>query len=370
MNISRGIALLVLGLAYFAGLSPARTEEPAARWRDVSMDDYRAHLEELSKLTATCAKARDLKSCDPVLVGKDDRIALDSAPGAGRSVGEHRVIRYEWLRVLFARAEQTDAAIDATGSFVTQGPMGASAAEKPRATSQLLGDAQARIGYDLAQAAETQEAVPQHAREQAVMRQVLAEREFRGLKKPNRRDTLLERLGNWLNRVFAGLGKLQPHSAWLGWALTYGFLLLVGAGLVVALLRLERSWRVRLVPESDGPAPGAVSARDWQLWLADARQAAGAGRWREAIHFLYWAAISRLESKRLWPADRARTPREYLALVAGDDPRRAPLSSLTGDFERIWYGGRAAGEGDFRRAEEVAARLIGAAAVDGQGRGL
>ena len=132
MNISRGIALLVLGLAYFAGLGAARTEEPAGRWRDVSMDDYRAHLEELSKLTAACAKARDLKSCDPVLVGKDDRVALDSAPGAGRSAGEHRVIRYEWLRVLFARAEQTDAAIDATGNFVTQGP-GERAPRKSRA---------------------------------------------------------------------------------------------------------------------------------------------------------------------------------------------------------------------------------------------
>lgn len=360
---------MALGLACFAGLGVARAEEPAGRWRDVSMDDYRAHLEELRALTAACVKARDLKNCDPELVGKDDRIALNPAPGTGRNATEHRMIRYEWLRVLFARAEQADSVTDASGNVVTRGSKGASAAEKPRTTSQLLGDVQTRIAFDLAQAAATQEAAPQHAREQAAMRQVLAEREFRGLKKPNRRDTLLERLGNWLNRAFAGLGKLQTHSAWLGWALTYGFLVLVGAGLVAALLRLERRWRVRLVPESDGPAPGAASARDWQLWLADARRTAGAGQWREAVHFLYWAAISRLESKRLWPADRARTPREYLALVAAEDSRRAPLSSLTGDFERIWYGGRAAGEGDYRRAEEVAARLIGAAAVDGQRSG-
>ena len=166
------------------------------------------------------------------------------------------------------------------------------------------------------------------------------------------------------------VGQAADALAWLGWALTYGFLLAVGVGLVVMLLRLERRWRVRLVPESIGPAPGAASARDWQLWLADARRAAAAGRWREAVHFLYWAAISRLESKRMWPADRARTPREYLALVAGDDPRRAALAALTGDFERIWYGGRAAGEGDYRRAEEVAAGLIGSGtAMDAQGSG-
>jgi hypothetical protein len=121
---------------------------------------------------------------------------------------------------------------------------------------------------------------------------------------------------------------------------------------------LESRWRVRLVPDDAGPATNAASARDWQLWLEDARRAAGAGLWREAIHYVYWASISRLESKRLWPADRARTPREYLALVAPDDPRRARLAQLTGSFELTWYGGRTAGERDYRRAEELAKGLI------------
>ncbi len=101
-------------------------------------------------------------------------------------------------------------------------------------------------------------------------------------------------------------------------------------GLAWGLMQNERRWRIRLLPENNGPAPDAASARDWQLWMADAREAAAHGLWREAIHFLYWAVISRLESKRLWPADRARTPREYLALVAPDDPRKPGLASLTG----------------------------------------
>jgi hypothetical protein len=126
-----------------------------------------------------------------------------------------------------------------------------------------------------------------------------------------------------------------------------------------ALLQTERRWRVRLVPPSDRPAPEAASARDWQLWLADARKAAAAGLWREAIHLVYWAAISRLESKRLWPADRARTPREYLALMMPEDPRRDGLASLTRSFERTWYGGREAAESDYRNAEALAVSLIG-----------
>jgi hypothetical protein len=158
--------------------------------------------------------------------------------------------------------------------------------------------------------------------------------------------------------LFASFSKLQANVAWLGPVLVWGFVLAVCVGLVWGLMQLERRWRIRLVPESDGPAAGAASARDWQLWLADARSAAAAGLWREAIHFVYWASISRLESKRLWPADRARTPREYLSLVAAEDPRRAGLARLTRSFERTWYGGRAAGESDYKKAEELAAALI------------
>jgi hypothetical protein len=103
------------------------------------------------------------------------------------------------------------------------------------------------------------------------------------------------------------------------------------------------------------------------LWLEDARRCAASGQWREAIHFVYWAAISRLESRRLWPADRARTPREYLALVAAEDPRRPGLSQLTGAFERFWYGGRPAAESDYRNAENLASALMSGGTSAGSG---
>jgi hypothetical protein len=203
------------------------------------------------------------------------------------------------------------------------------------------------------------------------MRQVLAGRDFRGLKDPTVRDSAMERLGNWLNKLFEGAARLRSRSAWIGRVIVWGFILAVCVGLIWGLLQLERRWRIRLVPENEGPATQAASARDWQLYLEDAHRTAAAGEWRQALHFVYWAAISRLESKRLWPADRARTPREYLALVAQDDPRRAGLASLTGSFERTWYGGRAAGESDYRQAEELAAELISGSgtAIRAGGRG-
>jgi hypothetical protein len=228
----------------------------------------------------------------------------------------------------------------------------------PPTTTQLLEDAETRLARDLVEAGAAAVPAPDHASERSVMKQVLAGREFSDLEEPSAKDSVLEKAGNWLNHVLESAMKASARAPWLGRALVWGFILAVCLALVWGLLQLERRWRIRLVPEDRGPATGAASAIHWQLWLEDARRAAAAGQWREAIHFLYWAAISRLESKRLWPADRARTPREYLALVALEDPRQPGLATLTGSFERVWYGGRAAEESDYRRAEQIATALI------------
>ncbi len=329
------------------------------------MEDYRRHLVALENLTQTCAKARDLKTCDPTLVGLDDRVQAGAS-----SSGDLRLIRYGWLRILFSRAEEPDSALKPPDSGGISGGARKSLRETPPTTSQLLVDAQARLSRDLAQANRAAAPVPSHVEERDTMKQVLAGREFSNLQPATENDTALERFGNWLNRLLAKFDKLRARSAWVGRTLVWGFFVAIAVGLAWGLLRVERRWRIRLVPASASPVGEAASVRDWQLWLADARSAATDGQWREAIHFLYWAAIARLESRRLWPADRARTPREYLALVAPDDPRQSGLASLTGSFERTWYGGRDASESDYRRAEALAASLISAsgAATEGGGR--
>jgi hypothetical protein len=341
---------------------------PTGRWQDVSADEYRKHLAALQGLTQACAQARDLKTCDPALVGLDDRVPLDAAPNA-----ERRLVRYGWLRILFSHAEEPDDAKQ-SDSRAPAIPTRETARPAPPKTSQLLIDAEARLARDLEQSDRPAGIAPAHARVRDTMKQVLAGREFRNLQQSPDGDTLLERFGNWLNRLIANIDKIRAHSAWVGRAMVWGFLLAVGVGLARGLLRVERRWRVRLVPASARTAPEAASARDWQLWLADARRAASAGLWREAIHLVYWAAISRLESRRSWPADRARTPREYLALMDPGDPRQAGLASLTKSFERTWYGGREARESDYRSAEALAAALIsgtasaGPAATEGSAR--
>ena len=373
---------LVLSPVCGAASAAAPAAEPAGRWREAPLAEYRQHLVELSAVVETCAKERDTKSCDPALTGQDDRVPLGNLPNA-----ERRLVRYEWLRVLLTKAQVKDEAPkdspkkDKLPAKPEVKPVIGSEEAPPEettrppepTTSELLQAAEARLTQEMAQAdglaAGALAAQADHAHERETMKQVLAGRDFRNLEAPTARDSVLEKVGAWLNRLWESLGKLRVHADWVGPAMVWGFILAVCVGLVWGLMQLERAWRIRLVPEDSGPGAGAASARDWQLWLADARRAAAAGLWREAIHFVYWAAISRLESKRLWPADRARTPREYLALVAPDDSRRARLATLTGSFERVWYGGRAAGEGDYRKAEELADDLIsGNSAAEGGAR--
>jgi hypothetical protein len=318
------------------------------------MEAYRQHLDALASLVDACGKARNNKSCDPAQIGPDDRVSIVNGSRA-----ELRLIRYGWLRVLFSKAEGADEVAAKSDSHIKRsGGSGQNPAQVQPATSQLLKDAKLRLERDLAQSHQPIAAAPDHARESAVLKQVLAGPEFRNLQRVNVRESILEKFGNWLNRLFQSAANFKARSAWVGRALVWGFILAVCVALAWSLLRLERKWRVRLTPDVDRPAAGAASARDWQLWLEDAQRAANSGLWREAIHFVYWAAISRLESRRLWPADRARTPREYLALVDAEDPRKPGLSQLTNTFERVWYGGRTAGESDYKSAEDLATALI------------
>ena len=411
-SVLAGVALAALMAAARgrADASPAATPAPSAasQQRDVSLEEYRGHLQALAAIVDACAKARDAKTCDPALVGMDDRLPFPAPSQPGASAGGEsgrRLVSYAWLRALLAQVRNQDKAAaeraakqagraaeksnvnteakPAEGSArkpdakTAPGAKGSLAEEiardQARATARLLKDARTRLDRDLAQIDAPPAALPAHTRERVTMNQVLAEPSFRNLEEPPAQDSLLDRIGRWLwrwigraiERILASISGVVSRSAWLGRLLLWGLILGVCVGLVWGLLQMERGWRVRLVPEGAFPGAGAASARGWQLWLEDARQAAAAGQWREAIHFLYWASISRLESRRLWPADRARTPREYLALVAPEDPRKAGLATLTGSFERIWYGGRAAEESDYRDAEQLAAALIAASGARG-----
>lgn len=340
-------ALLVL-----AAMPLARSQQAPSSFRDVTLAEYRQHLEELDAVIANCAAQLQIKTpppsgqnaCDPDRVGPDNRVQ-------GPSGSKSREIRYDWLRAALSTAGNKSSG---TPNFAFGAH--ANAKNKPPDTNALLKDAQERLRIDEQQAEGQIAENPAYAEQRKSLDAILARPEYKSATKVSQRDRMLEWLERLLDNILTRLAGIGSRAPWIGRLIE--ILLAAGALTTLAwlLFRLERNARVRLVPDIEA-APGAPSAREWQVWLKDAETAAAAGAWREAIHSVYWASISRLESRRLWPADRARTPREYLGLLGGADPRKTTLTALTRSFERTWYGGREAQAADFNAALHLAAEL-------------
>jgi hypothetical protein len=270
-----------------------------------------------------------------------------------------REIHFGWLRLLLDRAGQKEQPATPADSLQQVPPVPKPQAPPPVTVDQLLTQTRDRLSNDERQAAAlagTPPASPNRDRERKSLNAILSQKEYKSITQTSLRERLLERLFNWLNDLFSRLAGGGSRVSWIGFAFRIFWISAVCLGLAWILIRIERRSRVRLRPDAI-PSPGAPSAREWQLWLADAQVMASEGRWREAIHFVYWASISRLESRRLWPADHSRTPREYLVLLPSEDPRKLSLTSLTHSFERIWYGGRDAASSDYQAALKLAAEL-------------
>lgn len=366
-----------VGSAHEAGAAATNAAPPTislAAPPTASLAAYEAHLQALVPVVEQCAAARNVEGCDPGRVGADDSV---EAPGMGT-----REVRYDWLRNLLEQAQQPDektapnaaktsaAAVkedsaksgdEGNGEPGPRTPVDAIRAQvaSGKTTSELLADAVARLKFDQDEAQHLGSSRSGgHPREHEALRQVLAQGIYSDLGEEPKRSRALEKLGEWVNAFFDGLNRAGMSMPWLGRALMILFFIVVGALLIWSMIQNERRLRLRLVPDGLGMAAGAPSARGWELWWSDAESAARQAQWREAVHFVYWASIARLEQMRLWPADKARTPREYLRLLKADDPRRAGLLQLTRSFERTWYGGRDADESACQNAMSVARALM------------
>jgi hypothetical protein len=337
--------LLYVVLLLAAPASPLRAQAAGSGQSDSDLTAYRSHLQNLETVVADCRKQRTADACSAYRVGSDDNVQWKSGGAVAM-----RAIRYDWLREVLSRAGRKEEP-QKPAVAQTKG-----AAEKPVTVDDLLAQAQQRLQDDVKQAGGASAPEPDHAAARKSITEILSRRVYRGVSQTSGWEKFQEWLENLLASIFGHLASFSKAAPWIGRALEILFIDALGIALVWALIRLERRSRVRLVPDAQ-PAPSAPSARQWQLWFQDAQQMAAQGLWREAIHFLYWAAISRLESKRMWPADRARTPREYLGLFPAADPRRDNLTGLTRSFEKTWYGGREAGSNDFDAALKMAAGL-------------
>lgn len=186
------------------------------------------------------------------------------------------------------------------------------------------------------------------SQQRAILAAIVARREFHDLHGPSWSDRLKQR---FVEALFFFLRRFLSLSVipTVGRILVYS---LLGLAMLVLALWLYRSLRRGAAAEPVVPPVLPVSAKEWTVWMSEAREAALRGDWREAIHLSYWAGISFLEIAGMWPPDRARTPREYLRLLPWSSGYQPALTALTRDFEVVWYGKQEADAQAFSRALE------------------
>ena len=296
---------------------------------DVDIDAYHAHVRQLRQVVAECRATLGESKCESSLAGTDDNVAWK---------GGRRRIEYDWLR----------AALDDAAKVGTD-------AAKIAQTKAALGTADQRLAYELRRSLADNQVQPQLHQAQTELRRVLSTGEFANISEPSPWYKLLQRFLSWLDRK---LNSLSGHgmSPGLLQALVYGGILVCVTLLGWWYARQVRRQRVLLENPSHRLAD-LPSAVDWKLRREQAQAFAANGDWREAVHHIYWAAISRLEALGSWPADRTRTPREYLQLLPATGETRGDLVQLTKSFERIWYGQKTAQRQDFEQASSVLNRL-------------
>ncbi len=214
--------------------------------------------------------------------------------------------------------------------------------QKDPATSVRDGILQ-RLSAMKADAAAFQNAPPDTQAAHQKLNEILARSEFHQVHGATWWDRFWFRVRMWIYRT---LSQMFGSSS----APTVGRLFvwtLVGIAVLALAYFVFRTIRQNARLESIMLEVLPVSAKQWRVWLKEAREAAAKGLWRDAVHLAYWGGISFLEESGMWRPDQARTPREYLRLLPADSQHRATLKDLTRRLEVTWYGNEAAGPDTF-----------------------
>ena len=285
----------------------------------VSQATLEAQIAAAQQLLTACSEVAE--ACVPGKVPQEERVS-----GAGREFS----VNWQWLSEVLQRTK-----------------------EQPNAQRAMeVGAARRQLDDLLSQSRKaTAVSAGEFGAARAAAQNVLAREEFRAaLAGPTWWDRQVARVQDWFLRAFVGLGMLGAQAPWIAPALAWSCFLLVAAGLLYFVRQnlARQALRVSLSSEAARAQVGRTHAEDWEQL---AREQAACGAWREAVHALYWAGIARLEARRAWRADAARTPREYLRLLGRGSPAEAALRGLTRSLEIVWYGSADAKEQQFREAQ-------------------
>lgn len=181
------------------------------------------------------------------------------------------------------------------------------------------------------------------------------------------RPTLLDELGklvdrvttylqDWLNRMLRRRGAATAQDVGLGIVFVA-----LATLLVLAVVQVVRSMSAALARHdervlTERAADAAVVSAAEGLptdALGFAEGLAAEGRFREAVRALFGGAARTLVDLGLLRSTRTRTNNELLAdLEPVAPPVVPPMTDLSGDFERAWYGHADPGESGFAEARE------------------
>lgn len=193
---------------------------------------------------------------------------------------------------------------------------------------------------------------------------ILQRSEFTSVQPPTWWQQFTARVGNWahgaLSKIFGGKGKYQAGRLVFVWSSIIALFVFLAWIMGRAVMRTARHTELAL----GTPAPAKKS---WRAWAQEALAAAKELRFREAVHFGYWAGVYRLQDLGALKLESARTPREYLRMLYADASNlpaqaqlstdhyatyRAPLQNLTRKLELTWYGCQPATKHDFAETIE------------------
>jgi hypothetical protein len=313
----------LLAIMLLLGCFPAARCGAQKSADDLSVDEYLQQNTRMQALVNEC-KAQT-SGCDADKTGSDFWVKPNDAP--------RFEVELNWLR---------DALRDAKK-------------ENDAERAALMAKASARLTGDAAELAGSTERLPAAGDARAQANAILARREFRHVQQASYLQQQQALIAAWLESFFGRMSL--PQAPWLVPVIEIGLLMGAAAGLLIWAWQTSKQQRLAV---STGPSERQML---WQKesddWARRADVEAARGAWRDAVHCLYWAAIVMLEGRRLWRANRARTPREYLPLLEAGSARQRALGGLTRIFERIWYGLRPASRQDFERAHALLQELKG-----------
>jgi hypothetical protein len=168
----------------------------------------------------------------------------------------------------------------------------------------------------------------------------------------------------WLKRIWDAfirflsriLGTSKTASSPAGGGSFTGFsvliYILIVAAAVIGIIRLIRRMRLNRDSKKEKETReilGEEIAEDVTAaeLLAKATELARQGDYRTAIRRAYLALLVELEQRGKLRLHRSKTNRDYLDSLRSERELFPPFSTMTGTFERVWYGETRATEDEF-----------------------